>query len=184
MKLANEIHNDRYIYLNIDEDSIIKHYTRLLIKCKKCGLIWETPKASHITGKTGCPVCNSSHGEIACSDTLRKLGIEFNPQFSIKSLPKKKFDFFFKYEGKSFLLEFDGMQHFFFSTFFHRDEEEFKLRQEIDSLKQRTASGEGYSFIRIAYCDMDQIEDHILAALELKDEIYYSTPSLYEYMQS
>lgn len=122
-----------------------------------------------------------SKGEEKCSQILSKLKIPFSREYQLVSLPRKRFDFFFHYNERRFLLEFDGQQHFFAHPYFDR-RQSFSARQKNDIIKTQTALKEGKSLIRIDYTQINQIEKHLLIALTKGNKLYLSTPDLYRYI--
>lgn len=112
------------------------------------------------------------------------MGITFQTQFSLKDLKKRKFDFQFLVDNQSYILEFDGMQHFQETPLFHKDYEEFKDKQIVDVLKSMHAILENHFIIRIDAKSTDKIEFHIQEALKLDKESkwYFSRPHIYNFI--
>jgi len=54
---ANEIHGNKFDYSKIFQHDIKGKDSRILLTCLECKYSWETTIHSHITGKTGCPLC-------------------------------------------------------------------------------------------------------------------------------
>lgn len=106
--------------------------SKIPLICNKCGHIWYQSINGHINNRSGCPMCSSSKGELACMDYLISLKLAFKPQAQIISLPTRYYDFMFIHNNISYLLEFDGKQHF---EFFHDDIGNFIQTQTIDILK-------------------------------------------------
>lgn len=122
-----------------------------------------------------------SKGEERCSQILSKLKIPFIREYQLASLPRKRFDFFFHYKERSFLLEFDGQQHFFACPYFDR-RQSFFSRQKSDVIKTQAALQAKNNLIRIDYTQINQIEKHLLTALTKDNRLYLSTPDLYRYI--
>lgn len=55
---ACEIHNNKYDYSDITENTIKNAYSRVSISCNTCKYKWDCNIHNHISGKTGCPKCN------------------------------------------------------------------------------------------------------------------------------
>jgi hypothetical protein len=133
-----------------------------------------------------------SKGEQECMEVLQDMGVTFTQQFTLKSLGKKKFDFYFEFKKQKFLLEYDGSPHFQYVPYFHRTEEKYLLRKEVDVLKTTTAIAEDYFIIRIDHTCFESIQDNLLNALSKFDDIienvfiskncYFSNTSLYNYI--
>lgn len=144
-----------------------------------------------------CPICKEpksrkkkspvvSHGEGLCSQVLTELGLNYQSQFRILTLPRRKFDFFFVHktnlDQRNVLLEFDGQQHFKYTKKFHKSNSHFLRRQGIDRLKTRKAMEEGYYIIRIDYSQQKYLREHIICALQQNKQIYLSDLQKYQYL--
>jgi len=147
--------------------------------------VWNVVIASRTCG-SGCPRCNQSKGEKACQNALNKLQISFQSEFILSSLPRKRFDFQFIYNGNSYLIEFDGQQHFEYIPYFHQNgEAHFLEKQQVDIAKTLHALQNNYRLIRIDYTQVDNVADHIQSALDNLTDIYtsyWTNPYLYEYI--
>jgi formylmethanofuran dehydrogenase subunit E len=182
LKQARDIHGEKYDYSQVTENHVQGWTARIPVICLTCGHQWSPRIYNHITGKTGCPRCRKSHGEIACENTLKLLGIDYICEFILDNLPRKRFDFKFEYNNYRFLLEFDGLQHFQFSPHYHNDEEEFLRKQQVDIIKTRKAIEAEYHIMHIDYTQIDNIQTHIRAALNSKNQTYFSNPTMYTYI--
>ena len=131
--------------------------------------------------KSRCPCYLQSHGENKITGILTKLNIRFEPQWNeIIELGRKKFDFFLIDDGE--IIEYDGLQHFEI-CFFCRTPEKLTERKQVDIEKQNEALRLGYKIIRIDYTiPLDNIESHIIRALDEKKLTYYSTPRMYQWL--
>jgi hypothetical protein len=179
---AKMIHMDLYNYSYIKEEHIwnVKSYVPIL--CVKCNEIWWQRIDCHIARKQGCPDCCQSKGELGCKHVLQSLGLSYQTQTQIPSLSKKRYDFSFIFQDKNYLLEFDGQYHFEYNDFFHRNEENFKERQQVDILKTTTAIQSGYCIIRIDYTQINCIEYHIRNALINNYLLYVTDAILYKHI--
>jgi hypothetical protein len=130
----------------------------------------------------GCPLCSKSKGEQVVSKILTDLGIQFISEYKHHLLPTKRYDFYFHYNGKNFLIEYDGLQHFQDVAFFNK-KVSFEQKQEIDRIKTYVALYTQYILIRISYNNdtEESIKDHIIEGIK-SDSYYYSDPELYEYL--
>ena len=95
---------------------------------------------------------------------------------------EKQIDFMIEHNELKYVIEFDGAQHFKFVEYFHKLENTFIERQEIDILKTITALKCGYNVIRIDYKQINNVDFHISEALKLENKIYFSTPELYKHI--
>lgn len=184
ISVAKQIHKDRYNYSEVHPDHITSCKVALPVKCNRCCNRWYTDITHHITRKQGCPICKSSHGEIACFDILTEMKISFKSQYSIKSLPDRRYDFMFVHNTIPYILEFDGMQHFQFKELFHHNYQGFLEKQSIDVMKTQAAINEGYRVLRIDYTQIDNIKYHIENGLSSSTVIYFSNAEMYQYISS
>lgn len=182
MSRAREIHGNLCNYDKVPINEIWTKESIIIVRCNICQRDWDTSIANHIYNRSGCRYCNMSVGENAILNILLKWGINPIVQATIPPLSNKPYDFVFTYAGKSYIVEFDGAQHFKFIPFFHDNEAGFRNRQEIDIEKTNHAIRSGYYVIRIDYTQLDCIEQHIITALNSSDRIYLSTPIIYEHI--
>lgn len=173
---------DRYDYSLITEDHIKGGWNKITVICKTCNNNWDTTVALHIYDKSGCPKCKFSKGEMKCFEYLNNITMELTTQKILQNLPNKRYDFAFEYQNVSYILEFDGYQHFSFIEFFHKNFKVFEQNQHVDIIKTLTAIKEGYNIIRIDYRSIDDIKYHIDKALELKHLIYVTNGELYRHI--
>ena len=182
LERSNEIHGNKYDYSNIKEEDINGCESKVPLTCRTCEYQWYPSIGSHINQKTGCPSCRRSKGELAVADYLKKLSLPFTAEYTIESLPKKRYDFFTTFNNKKYLIEFDGQQHFEFVPFFHSSEREFIDRQETDITKTQKALDEDYKVIRIAYTRVDDVNNILDEAFRLEKRLYVSDPEMYKYL--
>ena len=135
----------------------------------KCGYIW-TARALDILHPYNkdknhierCPYCNAkSLGEKRIRDYLLKMNISFEEEFKFSDCKYKRplpFDFKIDYEDGSFILiEYDGRQHFEGNAF-NSNEEQFKIQQKRDEIKNNYCKSHNIELLRIKYTDYDNIE--------------------------
>lgn len=182
IEIAYTIHGNSINYTSVKPNDIVNSTSRPLLICNKCNFEWSTTLSHHINSKSGCPKCKSSHGEIECYKQLNLMNIKTHSQFSLKSLPRKKYDFYFTYNNINYLLEWDGRQHIYFSPYFHKNIDDFVKQQQRDILKTKIAIQEGYHIIRIDYKCINDIKFHIENALNSTESAYFSTKELYAYI--
>lgn len=123
-----------------------------------------------------------SQGEARCGDVLTKMGLHHTSQYRIALLPRYRFDYHFIYEDREYLLEFDGQQHFAFTSWFHRTQRSFYNKQQRDFLKSSVALMSGYHLIRIAYNDLARVEEILKEVLLGKTRLYLSNEAMYTYL--
>lgn len=123
-----------------------------------------------------------SQGEARCGVVLKELGLEPTSQYRIQLLPRYRFDYHFIFQDREYLVEFDGQQHFGFTSWFHRSQRSFEKKRERDFLKSTVALMSGYHLIRIAYNDLAFFEDILRDALRGEKRLYFSNDQMYEYL--
>ena len=106
-------------------------------------------------------------------EVLGALNLKYIKQYKFKDCRNKlplPFDFcIFLNNKKIILIEFDGEQHFIFSTNWDKTEEKFKKRQLNDKKKTAYCELNNIPLLRIAYWDFDNIEQLILSFLKNYD---------------
>lgn len=140
--------------------------TKIKCKCKVCEHEWQTIPSSLLQGR-GCPKCNTSKGEKRVAQYLDNLGINYiynkkyfndlvgtgggllRPDFIIPSL--------------KIWIEYDGIQHYEPRDFSggmseQQLQEQFKLVQQNDQIKDQYAKDNNWTLIRIPYTEYDNIE--------------------------
>lgn len=138
--------------------------TKTLFRHNTCGYKWETTPARFYSGKR-CPKCNQSKGEKIITNILEVLNIPFEAQKKFNTCRYKNvlpFDF---YVSNSFLIEYDGEQHFTEVDYFG-GEQGLKIRQLRDNIKTQWAKDNGIPLIRIPYTEFHNIEQIIKESIE------------------
>jgi len=112
----------------------------------------------------GCPLCNSSKGELEVESILIEKNIFFikNKTFTgCKHKSLLKFDFYLpKY---NICIEYDGLQHFKPISFFGGNEQ-LKENKKRDKIKNKFCKNNGIFLIRIPYTEFNEIR-YILSSL-------------------
>lgn len=168
----------------VKEGEIIDGKSKITLRCMNAGHVWTSGSVVKIKYGQGCPVCNISHGERTISDLFTRYNVPFEREVILPSLPRKRYDFRFVYNNRQYLLEFDGEQHFTYNDFHHRDEAHFCERQSVDILKTQHAYQNNYFLIRIDYTQIDNIQQHLHAAIISPNTQvrYLSNPEMYSYL--
>lgn len=182
---GQKIHAQRYDYSQVTAEHIVNSESKIPVWCTLCKKTWWPTINNHINNKSGCSNCKRSKGELKCEEVLNKLQIPFVTEYSFPDLPRRYFDFKFELNGKKYLLEYDGIQHFQQQEFFNDSEEKIKKRQEHDIEKSRHALAHGYYVIRIEHTQLHKLEAHLKQAmntLQGKFKAYYSNTGMYEYI--
>ncbi|MDB1562972.1 hypothetical protein PGA94_09315 [Pediococcus pentosaceus] len=164
-KRENVIQSKEYSMLG----EYINARTKTLFKHNICGYEWEIePRAFHDGER--CPRCKQSAGESCISDLLSNLNIPFEAQKRFNTCKYNRplpFDF---YINDSFLVEFDGEQHFKPADFGGRGAEwaikNYELGKLRDNIKTKWAKDNGIPLVRIPYTEFDNIEQIIKDSIE------------------
>lgn len=135
------------------------------VLCTKCGQTFKmTPQ--HLLQHHGCPSCNRNYtsnikcyGEQMVERYLKQERIEFLPQKRFDDLYIKKplsYDFYFEYDNKKYVVEYQGQQHYKpcrFSQSVSKEQAKIKFdkQQERDSFKRNYAKKNGLIEIEIPY---------------------------------
>ena len=154
---AQKIHGNKY---NYSKSIYVNGNIKMEIICPIHGSFWQK-SWSHISGR-GCPICNSSKGELKIKRILDKKSIKYIQQkkfdecMKIKPLP---FDFYLP--ENNICIEYDGRQHFEPIKMFGGNKA-FKIRTENDKIKNQYCYDNGIKLIRIPYWEKDNISNILL----------------------
>ena len=154
------IHGMTYEY---DKKTYTSYTDKMRIICKKHGEFLQTPH-SHISMSTGCPKCDSSHGERLIRDLLTRKNILFEEQKTFEWLidkSKLRCDFYLpKYNT---VIEYNGIQHYEMIEYFG-GESGFKRGQKRDKIKRKLLKENNVKLIEVRYDEKD-VEKFILNLL-------------------
>lgn len=160
-------------YLTVIEETPLREEGRVLWKCKcKCGnecLVSSKNLLSQHTTSCGCRI--TSKGEQAIIDLLKQNNIIFQKEKSfidlISETTKKplRFDF---WVNNSYLIEFDGQQHFQEGKGNFDNPQKFQQTQNYDRQKNEYCLKNNIPLIRIPYTHLSNIrlEDLLLETSE------------------
>lgn len=179
LKTITDFNRKEYDYTKINPKDIFNAYSQITIICTICRCEWRTTINDHINGKHGCPQCRSSRGEKECSRYLDFFKIKYYPQFRISSY---RYDFMFVHNEINYVLEFDGIQHFEYTPYFHNSRETFEKCQMVDITKTIIALDQGFKVLRIDYNNIYNIEEHLRMGLDSTTYLYVSDENLYRYI--
>ena len=154
---------------------------KLQWKCNEGHTFWLTSYKVHRRGKW-CEKCGSSIGERDIRKVLREFNLSFIPQCRLLLLPNRRYDFYFEYNERKFLVEFDGEQHFRYVRKYHKTKAKFDESQLIDRIKTYAAWNSGCYLIRIDYTQLEHVRHHIITAVNSNIIVYMSNPELYRYI--
>lgn len=166
-KYIKDLTNQRFGKLIVLEPTSKRDRNRGVIwKCLcDCGNIVELPRSVLLQGQSSCG-CAKSKGELKIAQLLIKADIPFETQktFDTCIFPDTKhlarFDF---YVNNSYLIEYDGIQHFD-DRYGWNTAENFKKIQFRDNYKNDWCKKNGIPLIRIPYTNYEKltIQDLIL----------------------
>jgi hypothetical protein len=161
----------------------------------KCSLnknhFWESTIYNRtVSTSTNCPFCSQSKLEKKLEETLQRLQkttcktvtYELQKKFSCtKNVNHLPYDAHISYKGYDISIELQGVQHFKFVEYFHRNGiESFIKRLETDNKKSHNTLKRGHCFLSISYLcleDVEKILSEFLTSLEECDTLlsYYIT---------
>ena len=154
---------------------------KLQWQCNEGHTFWLTAYKVHKRGKW-CQMCGSSKGERAIREVLKELNVIFVPQYKLPVCHRRRYDYYFEFNNRRFIIEYDGEQHFNFVRRYHRKKCKFVESQIIDRIKTYYAWNSGITIIRIDYTQLDNIRQHIINGINCGAVVYLSTPQLYKYI--
>ena len=139
----------------------IKDDEPVLCKCKICNHTWSA-KAHSLIGKrdaTGCPVCNTSKGELKIMSYFEDNGIPFEWHKSYDGLIGTgggllSYDFYLP--NSNTLIEYQGEFHD--GTAPYQTKAQFEYQKEHDRRKREYAKNNNITLLEIWYKDFDNIE--------------------------
>ena len=139
----------------------IKDEEPVLCRCKVCNHTWSA-KAHNLINKrsaSGCPVCNTSKGELKIMSYLEDNDIPFEWQKSYDGLVGTgggllSYDFYIP--NKNLLIEYQGEFHD--GTAPYQTKDQFEYQKEHDRRKREYAENNKIPLLEIWYQDFDNIE--------------------------
>ena len=134
----------------------------------ECGGVKDVPTTRLIQGSTRSCGCSGSIGEETIFTLLKSLGYKFETEktFDTCNFDKPaRFDF---YVNNSYLIEYDGIQHF--KVHGWNTQERFKYIQAHDEYKNQWCKDNNIPLIRIPYWKLDTlcIEDLMLETTQFR----------------
>lgn len=126
-------------------------------------------------GHTSSCGCINSMGERLIASILKENNIEFKPQYSFDDLKSNKnyplyFDFGIIEDGKlKCLIEYQGIQHYYYDASWKRSKEAFEDGQVRDNLKRNYCIENSIPLIEIPYWDFNKINyEYIKAKIDCR----------------
>lgn len=154
---------------------------KLQWQCNEGHIFWLTGYKVYRRGKW-CQTCGSSNGERSIRQILKELNVTFIPQYTLPISPRRRYDYYFEFNNRRFVVEYDGEQHFRFVRKYHKKKLKFLESQIIDRIKTYYAWNSGITIIRIDFTQLDNIHHHIMAGINSGALVYLSNPELYKYI--
>jgi len=144
--MCRKKHNNKYSY---DNANYLGMEQKIMITCAKHDDFYQRA-VDHYRG-LGCPKCATSKGEEFIIDYLNGIDIPYNYQKTFDGcVYKNKLPFDFYISSMNLIIEYDGEQHFMVIENWG-GEEEFKLRQKKDKIKNKYCKDNKIRLERIKY---------------------------------
>lgn len=154
VKRASHVHSNKYDY-SLSKYTLAK--SKVIIICPKHGEFSQSAH-THLIGH-GCPKCNFSNGEREVAKVLELLNIKYETQKEFPDCIDKaplRFDFYFSYNNKRFLIEYQGVHHTKPIKHFEQNGKvKLSWYKKHDAIKKLFASKNGFIFIEIPYTEKD-----------------------------
>lgn len=145
----------------------VNSQTKLEWKCTVCEKNWHATYSHIQHSQSGCPNCASYRSQKLCRQIFEEL---FNKPFPTK---RPKFLKGLEYDGYNEALnlafEYQGIQHYEFTEYFHRTEDALEKLQENDKLKLQLSKDNNITLIIIpytfSYLNEEELRDFICSEL-------------------
>ena len=145
-------------------------FTAAIVGVLTYGIWWfgqpseETPKPPIFKRKRG-----DSVGILNCKKFLDSLKIHYKKEIRLPAIKiNRRFDLFFEFHGRKYIIEFDGEQHFRFTFFYHRHVSELGKSQMRDRCKTYIALRSDINVIRIHRKEYPNIQKFLIYVLSIK----------------
>lgn len=185
LEKAKDKHGELYDYTKV---KYTKMQDKVCIICPKHGEFWQKPY-KHLNGQ-GCPICGQikanqnqnkiivSKGELFIKNWLEQNEIPFSWQKPIitEHLARNSnimyADFYIELYNKRYIIEYNGSQHYKFSTFFHKTKDDFEAQRRRDKLLKRYCEINNIIFIELKYTlSLDKIENILKTMLKISFDL-------------
>lgn len=171
-----DLTGQRFGCLTVIKDSGKRQNRMVIWECQcDCGNIVNYLSHTLQTGRAiSCGCLKESYGEFKINELLTKLQIPFKREYSFDTCrfpdtnQKARFDF---YVDDSYLIEYDGSQHFITDNYKWNTPEKLEMTQQHDSFKNQWCKENHIPLIRIPYTHMNQIciEDLLLMSSTFRE---------------
>lgn len=133
---------------------------KVLLKCK-CGFCFTVLPISTLRARgIKCPKCQKSRskGEIFIETYLTKNKIFFETEKHFDwMLDRTRYDFFIP-EYK-LIIEFHGLQHYEYTSYFYKNQSEWKKAQQRDKIKEKLALEHNLNYLIIPYNFQNRLKE-------------------------
>lgn len=156
---AKNVYGDYYNYSKVEYEQTEKE---VCIICPEHGEFFIRPH-SFLNG-CHCPKCSASLGELKIINYLDNHNISYKFQYSldVEEIARKTsiviLDFYLEYKGVTFIIEFNGIQHYEHIEFFHT-EEEFEDQLRRDQKLREYCKQNNIVLIEIPYFKISETEN-------------------------
>ena len=131
-------------------------------KCQcDCGNVVNVDLGNLMSGKSKSCGCVLSTHEENIIKLLHENNIDFKYQYEFNDLPNKPFDF---YVNDSYIIEFDGQQHFLYTKYGWSTKEKLIRTHKNDLIKNEYCFQNNIPLIRIPYNKDYTFEDLVLSS--------------------
>ena len=165
MKMSSQDYKEKLAIINSNIeviDDYIGANIRIRMRCKIHNYIWKTNPSKILQG-CGCPICNSSKGELKIKKYFDDNKINYLKELRFKDCRDKRplpFDFYLS--DYNCCIEYDGEQHFKATAIkkvspMYADEI-YKRTIEHDMIKNKYCETNNIKLIRIPYWEFNNIE--------------------------
>lgn len=145
------------------------------------GAFWITP--SNLLSGYGCPYCSGSKGELRIKNYFDFNNITYSTQYCIpiselNDCPNKErilVDFYLEYKGRKIFIEFNGPQHYEFSSYFQKSFSEFEDQLKRDESLREYSKSKGIELLEIPYNDINRIPEILDKFLDSGENITTKT---------
>jgi protein-arginine kinase activator protein McsA len=175
IKEARAKHKNKYNYSKV---VYVNAKTPVLIYCSVCKITFSQTPDNHLQGK-GCKRCNKCVMQEITRSIIERVSerkfVQLNPDF----LYGLELDGYCEELNCAF--EYQGVQHYKFTPFFHKNESDFTEQQNRDFKKRIICQDRGIRLIEVSYVlkSEEEIETFIIDKLiELKVMEYADEPPL------
>lgn len=188
IKELPEAFKSDYDYSHITEELIKTCYahTEVPIYCKLCNKIFNIALQDHFNRHRGCQCEYKSMGVKVLINVMNQLNIDVTLETICLSPYNTRYyyDFIFQYNNKTYVLEYDGKQHFDSNRMWFKTNEDFINCQKRDIYKQYKALQNNWGVIRIDHTvKYDSFKSHVETALKNNSQVYYSNEKMYDWLE-